>query len=125
MKALVLLMVLLTSACGSEMPAMELPQPKSEATEVIVDEKAPLTKFENGITKTVDFAFEGMDPLIELIPEENKIIVSFPNETKELIDSSEVLAEMIEENAKVLYKALGQMYSFDGTLTVDKLTISE
>ena len=125
MKLLILLITLLTSACGTGLSRIEMPQQEPEIIEVAIEESAPLIKFENGITKTVEFAFEGMEPQIELIPKENKIVVNFSDEIKELINSSDDLAETIEESAEVLYESLGQIYLFDGILIVDQLTIVE
>ena len=123
MKLLLMFSMLFISACDTNLSPDDLIQ--SEVPTYQIDENAPLIKFENGITKTVEFAFEGMEPQIELIPEENKIVVGFTDEIKELINSSDDLAETIEESAEVLYGSLGQIYLFDGTLIVDQWTISE
>ena len=123
MKLLLMFSMLFISACDTNLSPVDSIQ--SEVPTYQIDENAPLIKFENGITKTVEFAFEGMEPQIELIPEENKIVVGFTDEIKELINSSDDLAETIEESAEVLYGSLGQIYLFDGTLIVDQWTISE
>lgn len=125
MKIIIIMFFMFLSSCGTIGVDTDNKVNEIGSYEITVDEKHPLVKFENGIKKTVEFAFEGMDPEVELLGGYNTITVSFSEDTRKLIDESKTLSDSLEDSSNTLLKTLGSMYNFKGTLIVDDIEFKE
>ena len=125
MRIIIIILSMLMSGCGIIGAGTEIEINDISSYEITVEEDHPLVKFEHGIKKTVEFAFEGMDPDVELLAEDNTIMVNFPEATSKLVEESEALSDTLEDNSKILMKTLGSMYNFNGTLTVGGIEFTE
>ena len=125
MKIIIIMFFMFLSSCGTIDVDTDNKVNEIGSYEITVDEKHPLVKFENGIKKTVEFAFEGMDPEVELLGGDNTITVSFSEDTRKLIDESKTLSDSLEDSSNTLLKTLRSMYNFKGTLIVDDIEFKE